>query len=338
MRYATAVYGQAMINAAEVDARGRLDGKVGRVTKGTISTHIQVPEEDIVLLDVSTLAGNSHHLRHMVVVDHEHKKVVLSIRGTFSLEEIVLDAAAFSREFCGGEAHSEMANMAERVWTVAGPKIRQVLKENPGYEFILTGHSLGAGAACLLTILVQNTKLLPREQEIRCFAYASPPVYTPLEFVPKTVQSTTNFVHENDVIPFLSIQKVRKLLMSLQSVDTYARKHMSGKQITRLILGASPPPKELIASVLEAEGTRLVPKKGAPTLYIPAENVVLLKENLDEMGEHRDGSYRYELTNGRELSQREIRVFPDMLVDHFPSRYEHAFDHLQKHDNEDEEG
>jgi len=338
MRYTTAVYGQTMINAAEVDVRGRLDGKIGRVTKGSISTHIQVPEEDIVLLDVSTLAGSSHHLRHMVVLDHEHKKVVLSIRGTFSLEEIVVDVTGFSREFCGGEAHSEIANMAERVWAVAGPKIRQVLKQNPGYEFIVTGHSLGAGAACLLRILVENKKLLPRKQPIRCFAFASQPVYTPLEFVPKTVQSTTNFVHENDFIPFLSMEKVRKLLTTLRAVDRYALKHMSRKQKTSLILGVSPPPKELIASVLEAEGKRLVPKKGAPNLYIPAATTVLLKENLDEMGEHSDGSYRCEQMNSREMSQREIRVFPDMLVDHFPSRYEHAFDHLQTHDSEDEDG
>jgi hypothetical protein len=194
MKYATAVYGQAMMNAAEVDATGRLDGKVGRVSRETISTHISVPAEDIVSMDISNLDGDSNHLRHMVVVDHEHKKVVLSIRGTFSLEEIVVDVAAFSREFCGGEAHSEVATMAERVWTVAGPKVQTVLEENPGYELILTGHSLGAGAACLVTILVQNKRLLPKDQKIRCFAYASPPVFTPLEFAPKSVESTTNFV------------------------------------------------------------------------------------------------------------------------------------------------
>eukprot|EP00536_Pseudo-nitzschia_multiseries_P005661 jgi/Psemu1/303501/fgenesh1_kg.108_\ len=117
--------------------------------------------------------------------------------------------------------------------------------------------------------------MLPTEQEIRCFAYASPPVYTPLEFVPRSVRCTTNFVHENDVVPFLSIQKVRKLLTSLQAVDLYARTHMSGKQITSLVLGASPPPTDLIASVLEAEGVRLVPKRGAPTLYVPAGKIVL---------------------------------------------------------------
>jgi len=336
MKYATAVYGQAMMNAAEVDATGRLDGKVGRVSRETISTHISVPAEDIVSMDVSNLDGDSNHLRHMVVVDHEHEKVVLSIRGTFSLEEIVIDVAAFSREFCGGEAHSEVATMAERVWTVAGPKVQTVLEENPGYELILTGHSLGAGAACLVTILVQNKRLLPKDQKIRCFAYASPPVFTPLELAPKSVESTTNFVHENDVVPFLSIQKVRKLFSSLHAVDLHAHAHMSKKERYKVVLGASEPPKDLIASVLEAEGKRLVPKQGAPTLYIPAQNTVWLKESSNENDEENSGAvYRYDLSNAREMSQREIRVYPDMFVDHFPARYEYAFDHLEKPGDEE---
>ena len=134
-----------MINAAEIDSRGRLDGKVGRVTRETIGRHINVPPEDIVTMDVSNYEGDSNHLRHMVVVDHVHKKVVLSIRGTFSLEEIVIDVAAMSREFCGGEGHSGMVDMAERVWKVAGPTLKNTIRENPGYEVIFTGHSLGGG-------------------------------------------------------------------------------------------------------------------------------------------------------------------------------------------------
>ena len=217
---------------------------------------------------------------------------------------------------------------------MAGPKVQAVLEENPGYEFILTGHSLGAGAACLVTILVQNKRLLPKEQKIRCFAYASPPVYTPLEFVPKSVQSTTNFVHENDAVPFLSIQKIRKLFSSLRAVDLYVHNQMTKKERYKVILGRSEPPKDLIASVLEAEGKRLVPKKGAPTLYIPAEHIVWLKESPRE--ERNSGiSYRYDVLSAREMAQREIRVYPDMLVDHFPSRYEYAFDHLEKTGDEE---
>ena len=46
--------------------------------------------------------GNDiNHLRHFVAVDHANKKVVLSIRGTFTLSEIVVDVAAFSRKWLG---------------------------------------------------------------------------------------------------------------------------------------------------------------------------------------------------------------------------------------------
>eukprot|EP00537_Pseudo-nitzschia_pungens_P002609 CAMPEP_0172356494 /NCGR_PEP_ID=MMETSP1060-20121228/866_1 /TAXON_ID=37318 /ORGANISM="Pseudo-nitzschia pungens, Strain cf. cingulata" /LENGTH=375 /DNA_ID=CAMNT_0013076627 /DNA_START=518 /DNA_END=1645 /DNA_ORIENTATION=+ len=309
MKYATAVYGKGMINAAEVNTRGKIHRTIGRATKETISAYIQVPEKDIVRLDVSNRAGTSHHLRHMVAVDHQHKKVVLSLRGTFNLEETVSDLSAFSREFCGGEAHSEMANMAERVWTEAGPQIKSVLNENPGYEFILTGHSLGAGAACLLTIMLEKKELLPNEQEIRCFAYASPPAYTPLELVPKSVRCTINFVHGDDFIHFLSIQKVRKLLRSLRVVDYYARYNLSCIEITRIVCGASTPPNDLILSILEEEGKPLPDVQGEPTLFVPAERIVLLKEHLGQNGRTWYATYRCEVTGSSECSQREIRVY-----------------------------
>ena len=104
---------------------------------------------------------------------------------------------------------------------------------------------------------------------------------------------------------------------------------MSKKERYKVILGASEPPKDLIAAVLEAEGKRLRPKEGAPTLYIPTEQIVWLKENPNN-GENDGASYRHDSLNAREMSQREIRVSPDMLVDHFPARYEYAFDHLEK--------
>lgn len=324
MRCATAVYGQAMIQAAEVDARGKLDGKIGTVTREAISSHIGVPTESIVLMDVD-YDGDARHLRHFVAIDHEHEKVVLSIRGTFSLQEIVVDVAGFSRDFCGGEGHSEMATMAERVWDVAGPTVTSLLQEHPNYELIVTGHSLGAGTACLLTILLQSNaqQLLPRKQKLRCFAYASPPVFTPLAHVPKAVKATTNFVHENDVVPFLSVHSVRNLFSRLRTIQDYAYTHMTRAERAKVVLGW-PAPLELEKAIEKAPSVK--PKKGAPCLEIPAGQTIWLREKNDDLGE-----YDYECWNS--LPQ-EIHVTPNMLVDHFPSRYEHALDHLHTLDKE----
>jgi hypothetical protein len=63
--------------------------------------HVQdrnvVPTDDTVLMNVDC-GGDLQHLRHFVAVDHVNKKVVLSIQGTFSLSEIVVDVTGFSRE------------------------------------------------------------------------------------------------------------------------------------------------------------------------------------------------------------------------------------------------
>jgi hypothetical protein len=311
-----------MIDAAEVDARGRFEPRLGRVAKEAISRHISVPEEDIVVMDLN-YDGNCEYLRHMVAVDHKHKKVVLAIRGTFSLDEIMMDVAAYSREFCGGEAHSEMATMAEKVWDVAGTTVKTMLEKNDGYELIVTGHSLGAGAACLLTILVETKKLLPT-QKVRCFAYATPPVFTPLEFIPKVVQATTCFVHQNDAVPSLSLYSVRHLLRELSAVDNESRANMSRRGRIKVILGIDSPPKELIASVLEEDRKSIEPKAGAPALLIPAKQIVWLKQ--DRNGDN--DSYHSEILTPVDMMKRGIRVNPEMLTDHFPPRYEHAFDHL----------
>ncbi|KAG7342596.1 lipase class 3 [Nitzschia inconspicua] len=352
MRYATAVYGQAMIHAAEVDARGNFPSTstFGTVTKSAISKHISVPPDDIVVMDVQ-YNGDTEYLRHMIVVDHQHQKVVLSIRGTFSLGEIVIDAAAFSREFCGGEAHSEMATMAERVWSKAGPTITTMLEQNDKYELIITGHSLGAGAACLLMILLETKpSLLPPHQTKRCFAYAPPPVYTPLEFVPQTVRSTTSFVHQNDMVPFLSVHTVRRLFRQIKAVDDVSHDQMTRRERYQVLLGMQPPPPALIASVVKATETVVTPKPGAPILSIPSETIVWLKkmtpqqqqqqeeedkrfdgpeEDITDKGKGGVADYDFEMFRPNRLKQYDIQVHPDMLLDHFPPRYEHALDHLK---------
>jgi len=169
----------------------------------TIANHIQVPVQDLVWVEVdydyennnhndshddetsdtttttATTAtsttttknnkkksGNDHpHLRHLVAVDHAHQEVVLAIRGTFSVQEIVVDLTSFSREgFGGGEAHEGMATMAERLWQVAGPAIVKTLKDHPNYNLVVTGHSLGAGTASLLTILLKQQQQQQQQQ------------------------------------------------------------------------------------------------------------------------------------------------------------------------------
>jgi hypothetical protein len=320
MRYATAAYGNSMIRAAEINVVGRFDNRLNQLTRTRISEHVGVPEQDIVLLDVGH-DGDGNHLRHFVAVDHVNKKVVLAIRGTFSLSEVVVDIASFSRPFCGGEAHSEMASMAERVWKVTGDTVLDLLRANGGYELVLTGHSLGGGTACLLNILChrQGGELV-EGRSVRCFSYAAPPVFTPLEFAPKAVGACTNFILDKDAVPFLSIDSVRHLVASVRVLEN---KPMRLLERVRIFAGYDMPESALCEDVKRASQRRLVPKTGAPMLEIPAAaNLWLRKKESSDC-------YDWKVCDSSKLANLGIQIDANMLQDHFPSRYEHALYYLE---------
>jgi Lipase (class 3) len=328
MRYATAAYGESMIRAAELDVSGTFDSRLMPVTRTRISEHIGVPEDDIVVLDVD-YGGDVEHLRHIVAVDHARRTVVLAIRGTFSLGELVVDVAGFSRPFCGGEAHAEMANMTERVWQVAGPTVLRLLEENDGYELVLTGHSLGAGTASLLNIMChQRGREMVNGRKVRCFAFACPPVFTPIEFAGPAAKHCVSVIHERDVVPFLSVDSVRHFFNCIRVVED----HLKGKGFRNrmsYVTGYADIEPSLIEAVQKASQERLPPKQGAPILVIPAATNLWLRQIKDD---HDGGGPNYDVKacDSVKLSTFGIRVDPNMLQDHLPPRYEHALHNLKR--------
>lgn len=269
-------------------------------------------------------------------------------------------------EFCGGEGHSEMATMAERVWSVAGPRVAKLLQENEGYELILTGHSLGAGTACLLNILLHNSRVkedkadstmdIVQKHRIRCFAYAAPPVFTPLEVVPRAVQATTNYIHQEDVVPFLSVHSVRHIFSCLRAVDDYYFSNAAAtgrasipkastpppprpKRIDRLqvLWGAQQPPRGLLEAVQKASTEPLIPKRGAPLLSIPAATSVWMYRDDEKDGDDQD-CYSFQVCDDpTRLAQLGIHLDANMLPDHSPARYEHALETMRDDDDDEDD-
>jgi hypothetical protein len=267
-----------------------------------------------------------------------------------------------------------MATMAERVWAVAGPRVAKLLQENEGYELILTGHSLGAGTACLLNILLHNARIKEEDKEdkedstirdivqkhhIRCFAYAGPPVFTPLEVAPRAVQATTNYIHQEDVVPFLSVHAVRHIFSCLRVVDDY---YFSKTSITtgsasstpnasgsapppprptrmdrlQVLWGTQPPPPDLLEAVQNASMEPLIPKRGAPLLSIPAATTIWMHRDDDKDGDDDQDSYSFQVCDDpMRLAQLGIHLDANMLPDHSPARYEHALETMRDDEDDD---
>jgi hypothetical protein len=97
VKYATASYGSDMIKAAEIDARGIYSSLLYPFSRKRISGHIEVSEDDVVLSNVDYGSGHGA-LHHFVAVDHSNRKIVLAIRGTFTLSEMLGNLVGFTSE------------------------------------------------------------------------------------------------------------------------------------------------------------------------------------------------------------------------------------------------
>ena len=334
MKYALSAYGESMIRAAEMHTHGKIDTRYSPLPRTKIAKHVGLPSKDVVVTDLDEDSGGSNHLRHFVAIDHARKKVVLSIRGTFNLAECVVDVVGFSRPFLRGEAHSEMSLMAERLWEKVGDTVRGLLKEGGrDYELILTGHSLGAGTSLLLNMLIHaDRRRQVHGAKVRCFAYASPPVFAPWYSAPHdAIKAATNYIHERDAVPFLSVDSIRHFFNCLAVIDNKTRK-MGFLQLQRLITGFTEPDDSLRADVLKASLRRLPSKPGAPILAIPAATNVWIREK-GCAGSSDD--YDARDCDSMRLAKRGILLDQNMLLHHFPTSYEHALSRLSSSSSND---
>lgn len=117
-----------------------------------------------------------------VAVDYTHSKVVVSIRGTLSMKDVLTDLNAEGdclplnppRE--DWLAHKGMVQAAIYIKNKLEEEnlIQRALNHNPtrgtpGFGLVLVGHSLGAGTAAILAILMKQ-----QYDDLHCYSYSPP--------------------------------------------------------------------------------------------------------------------------------------------------------------------
>lgn len=119
---------------------------------------------------------------YAILVDDEVKKVVTVVRGTRSLEDLVADLQFIPEplaevgDVCGfrGEGYyCHQGFLRRSMWIYNDIQKQQVLKtlyspDSPfkNYPLVLCGHSLGAGVASILALMLR-----PAFPSLQCFAY-----------------------------------------------------------------------------------------------------------------------------------------------------------------------
>jgi hypothetical protein len=213
--------------------------------------------------DSTGSTGSGVPLVHYVSLDHDAQAVVLACRGTLGFEDILADLTCDYNDLIwrgrSFRVHKGIHASARRLLEGGDGRVlitlQEALKEFPDYGLVLTGHSLGAGVAALLGVMlsepnpygvgfVTSSKALqktlsfgstnshpgtavslPTGRRIHVYAYGPPGVMS-LSLCKLTKGLITSIVHGNDIVPHLSLgllHDFQAVALALKSDEGHAK-------------------------------------------------------------------------------------------------------------------
>lgn len=178
-----------------------------------------------------------HAPPYIIYVDHEHREIVLAIRGLNLAKEsdyqLLLDNRLGMQKFDGGYVHHGLWKSAIWLLNEESETLKRLWMENgSNYDIVIAGHSLGSGVASILAVIVanhgDNLGGVPRSK-VRCYAVA-PARCMSLNLAVKYADVIHSIILQDDFLPrtatplediFKSIFCLPCLLFSVCLRDTF---------------------------------------------------------------------------------------------------------------------
>lgn len=176
-----------------------------------------IPEADLVYAEFNNKLSS---VPYCILLDHERSLVVLSIRGSLSLEDIVTDTLVLpeSLEEVGNKyafdgrgqyCHAGVLACFENVirdLEKHGWLERLLVEQYPSYNLRIVGHSLGAGVCSLLGYVLRA-----QYPSLKVFGYSPPGCTMTWEMANNCKSFVTTFVLDSDIVPRLSVLAMETL-------------------------------------------------------------------------------------------------------------------------------
>jgi len=230
---------------------------------------LDTAEYDLELVHAS-VARRPGSVGHYVAVSHEKKLLIIGVKGTSSLEDLMTDCCGQAVDYnLGGDevtdrvevrakkddevllslldtASVEVVSGHERISILQGydedldvrchegilisakrlyDHVLPVVDEkvvHGGYRLVLAGHSLGAGAAILLGVLLRSR--IPQLDNLHVYAFAPPPILDH-DVALAVSPYVTSVVNNSDLVPRWGLANLTVFLEFLRVVSDKLKEH-----------------------------------------------------------------------------------------------------------------
>ena len=155
-----------------------------RPTSSSAAASGKTPDErqsDSSFTRFSGAAPNIYKPAYNLMAHREMGVAVFSVRGTSSFEDVIVDASATAVvdvEFCGVSGTCHGGILSSAIWLAEEARVlswmKRLTSEGGCSRVVFTGHSLGAGVALLLALMLKTNH--PEIKDITVYGYAMPAV------------------------------------------------------------------------------------------------------------------------------------------------------------------
>ena len=207
-------------------------------TNEEVASTLNIDEKDVLQTWFYDNDSDIHCPKFMVFIDHKTESIVLGIRGTYSLRDLAMDLVSDSVPYLDGWAHRGILGGARKILHESKNVLQTALSLFPNYNLVICGHSLGGGAAELITLELlygeenEHNRFARNGTKITCYAFGAPPVFISNGVtVPFEVPEIKVFVNQADVVPTLSLATVAKAVAQISALDTLELNFLEKSQL-----------------------------------------------------------------------------------------------------------
>ncbi|XP_051794981.1 diacylglycerol lipase-beta isoform X2 [Acanthochromis polyacanthus] len=286
-----------------------------------------------------------------VALDHKREAVLVAVRGTLSLKDVLTDLSAECEnlpiEGVSGAcyAHKGICQAASYIYKklINDGILNQAFSIAPEYKLVITGHSLGAGAASVLAILLRNS--FPT---LQCYAFSPPGGLLSKALADYSKDFVISVVLGKDLVPRLSIPNMEDLKRRILKIVSNCNKpkgcwyelfggdpddfptemdNRREEQLSQPLLG------EESLMIRHSSSYQSLASDDSPAhtathlpLFLPGRILHITEDGPSRRSCFSQVRYRADWSN--EMAFRSILISPRMLADHMPDAVLRALNSL----------